>query len=222
MPTDVKTATAWSFVKQISANVEGVWTPVRKAFENVDGVWQQTYGDNLFLLYALGLSETLTPVTNGGLWVNGSHLITSARSYNLITFDQYGNVVFNGVYDVFGDATATPPVTTNTDALAAKLNSLAAGTLFTLFSYDEPMNGHLTADLLAAVERVGGTAGVYGQTMAYRGAYLLLGTVGSAASLEVYRGVNDGDSAGDPNAALEYSFGIWNNAFVNIAEVIGP
>lgn len=218
-------AGTWKEVKAISANNGGVWTPVKKAFVNNGGTWQQFYGNHAFSIYSLGLNQNVTAATNRGLWIDGTHTFTSARSYSLIQFDKYGNVLSNVVYDVFADTAAGN--TTNGDALAAALNAMPSGRLFAICTYDEPQSSRLESNLLTAMTNVGATSALYGSgnsNFGYRSAYLLLGQVGRAAYLEVQRGVtvtNADNSQGDYNSAIEYTFGITDNAFVNIAKVIG-
>jgi hypothetical protein len=215
----------WKEVKAISANNGGVWTPVKKAFVNNGGTWQQFYGNHTFTLYSLGLNQNLLPAGNRGLWVDGAHTFTSSRSYSLIQFDKYGNVLSNVVYDVFSDSGNANTV--NGDAMAAALNAMPSGRLFAICTYDEPQTSRLESNLLTAMQNVGATSALYGSgnsNFGYRSAYLLLGQVGRAAYVEKQRGVTitQADSSqGDYNAALEFTFGITDNAFVNITEVVG-
>lgn len=217
-----KAAGAWHHVAQIYYKVAGTWKRVNSAYVKQGGVWKQTFGRHNFSIYALGLSQTLYPAANKGIWRNGVQIESAARSYNLIQFDKYGNMTFQRTYDVFGEDAylkdnTQPPVSGQIDALTNDLNAMPTGQLFALVSFDEPYGGRLRNSLPAAVYRVGGTAGIYGNAnFAYRSAYMLLGKVGSAPFVEANNGVtypagDPGTGTGDPNAAIAVPCFIWEN-----------
>lgn len=191
-------------VSNVYAKAAGVWKTVRAVYIKKNGIWKQVYGLHNFLFYALGLEQTVYPAANAGVWRDGIHGWIAGRSYTLSTYDKYGNVLTNQTFDVYGESQGS--ATGQIAGLTNALNALVAGTLFTLISFDEPQGGHTDSNLEAAVYRVGGTSSVYGQAMAYRGAYMLIGQVGISASYENYVGVDytwpDGTTKGDPNAAI--------------------
>lgn len=211
----VKNATAWSQIKHLSTKVAGNWTPVRKGFVKVNGVWKQFFEDTQFLIYALGLSETVTPTTNRGLWLNGVHSYTSGRSYNVAVFDNLGNVTDFRTFDVFADAGNGNTV--NADAMSSYLNGIANGTILAIFSYDEPMNGRLGGALESTMYNLGASYGVFNQSIQYRGAYMLLTKKNPTPTVyaEYYLGTNIAN--GDPNAAVIASFQIYNGDIINLS-----
>lgn len=217
-----KASAAWHHVARIYYKVAGAWKRVNSVYVKQGGVWKQTFGLNNFSLYALGLSQTLVPPANKGVWKNGVQIVSAGRSYNLIQFDKYGNMTFNRQYDVFGeDAYLTdntqPPVSGQIDAFTNDLNAMPVGQLFAIVTFDEPYGGRMRNSLPAAVYRVGGTAGIYGNAnFAYRSAYMLIGKVGSAPLTEQNNGTTYpsgavGTGTGDPNAAIAIPCFIWEN-----------
>lgn len=140
------------------------------------------------------------------------------RSYNLVLFDANGNVTSSVVYDLFNSTTGT----TNATNLVNALNGLATGQHFAIVTYDEPSANQTATGMASAFARVGAT--IFGSTtFQYRSAYILLGTVGSAAAYEKYVGVanstnQNNNIVGDPNAFIGVAFsihsGTWTvNAF---------
>lgn len=220
-----KASGAWHHVAKIYYKAAGAWKRVNSVYVKQGGVWKQTFGLHNFAIYAFGLSQTLYPATYRGVQRDGVQIFTSARSYNLVQFDKYGNMIFSRSYDVFGEDAylndnTQPPVSGQIDALTNDLNAMATGQLFALISYDEPMGGRLRNSLPSAVYRVGGTPSIYGNlSMAYRSAYMLLGKVGSAAFVEANNGVTypagGGNGTGDPNAAIAVPCFIWENNWYN-------
>ena len=178
--------------------------------------WGQSTKRDIHVAYSLGGFQTVYPMSKAGLWLNDTvqeerKEITPLRSYTLITFTPNNAVTFAYAYDVYLDK--VNGVLKNTNDLIAELNRMAQGQVFILFSHDEPKYGHTHPALLDAVYRVGGTPSVYGQPMGYRGAYMLIGKVGSPAAFEKYTGsdLGDGDAFGDPMAAIKMSFFVENN-----------
>lgn len=178
--------------------------------------WGAPVKRDVHVAYSLGGFQTVYPMSKAGLWLNDTvqeerKEITPLRSYTLITFTPNNAVTFAYAYDVYLDK--VNGVLKNTNDLIAELNRMAQGQVFILFSHDEPKYGHTHPALLDAVYRVGGTPSVYGQPMGYRGAYMLIGKVGSPAAFEKYTGsdLGDGDAFGDPMAAIKMSFFVENN-----------
>lgn len=194
----------------------GVWAPVRKAYVNNGGTWTQFFANNTFEVYSLGLEENAYQTSSyHGFYVNGVNVFPGARSYNLVLLDNYGNITGTFTYDVFtspGSAAAT---------FAAKLNSLSAGQLYVIFTYDEPQSYDTTNGLPAALTSLfGGNTTIVSGSMPYRGAYLAMGNAGQAPVLEQYCGTyvnsvsNPGAStqqadAGCADGALVYKFQMW-------------
>ena len=172
--------------------------------------------------YAMGLSAAnIDPSSNNLRGFNSSGVAETyafARSYNLIQFDINGNVTSAVTYDVFNSTTGT----TEAADLVAAMNAMATGQHFAVITFDEPQTNQTATGMAAAFSRVGAT--VFGSTsFAYRSAYMLLGTVGSAPAYEKYVGIADtttqlNDVTGDPNAFIGAAFsiinGVWTvNAF---------
>ncbi|BAQ02610.1 hypothetical protein AVU38_gp082 [Ralstonia phage RSL2] len=221
-----KAAGAWHHVAKIFYKASGAWKRVNAAYVKQGGVWKQTFGRHNYSIFALGLSQTIYPAANKGIWMDGVQIESAGRSYNLIQFDKYGNMIFSKQYDVFGEDqylqnNTNPVVTGQIDGLTNDLNAMPNGQLFALVSYDEPYSGRLRNSLPAAVYRVGGTSGIYGNAnFAYRSAYLLIGKVGSAPLTEQNVGVTypsgaAGTGTGDPNAAIAIPCFIWENNWYN-------
>lgn len=207
-----KVSGAWKHTARIFAKVSNAWKRVNAAYTKQGGVWKQVYGRPFIQLYSLGLSETVIALNYSGLWKNTLHQFTISRGWTIITFDKYGNTMNHQTFDLFGEVqegTATGQI----DAFTNALNALPNDQLFALLTYDEPKAGHLSNSLPTAAYRVGCTAGIYGQPMSYRSAYMLLGKVGSPASYEGYAGNIDSD----PNSAVIKSAYIFENNWTNIS-----
>lgn len=228
-----KVSGAWKKSSDLYYKIAGAWKKTRMIFRKENGQWVQYFANNEYKIYALGLAQTVYPQSFRGMWLNGVYaydpnvlydpnhnpivLGTGGRGYNLVTFDKYGNSDAAYNFDIFGEANNEK--TGESGRMKATLDALPNGKLFCLFSFDEPRDGHLTlngVDLLSAVIRIGGTNAVYGQTMNFRGAYLLLGQVGSPAYAENYVGADFGDDldgSGDPKAALLCTFKLQYRVF---------
>jgi hypothetical protein len=222
----------WTVVKHVWQCVQsGIWQKVKAVYKNVGGTWVQVHGDYSFTAYALGLEETLAPISSSGLFVNGTQVYTANRSYNLLFFDKYGNVTFSREYDIFAEATGAAMVTPYGSAqFASDVAGMANGQLFALITFDEPQNGNTVNNIPAftnAVFQLGATAAIFqGSNFAYRGAYLLLGAKGQAAAFEAYQGTESntagtsGTETGCSDGVVEVKFGIVNGAFANITRVL--
>lgn len=210
-----KLANVFHHVAKMFMKKTGTWKQVRGVYVKKSGVWKQTYGRPAMAIFALGLEQTLQPAANKGVWINGVHAFSTGRSWGLVTFDKYGNMTAGSSYDLFGEAQDPPTATGQLDGLTNALNAMPTGQLFALITFDEPMALHTSGSLPAAVYRVGGTAALFaGSGFNYRGAYMLLGKVGSAPYTEQYNGVSytapDG-TVGDPNAAIAVPCTIFEN-----------
>jgi hypothetical protein len=216
MPANSNQSGTWTPVKTIFGKTLGVWKAVRRAFVNIYGTWTQFFANNTFEVYALGLSETAVGGGTGihGLYVNGTNVFPGARSYNLVLFDNYGNITSTATYDVFDNSA-------NAGTLAAALGGLAIGQLYLIFSYDEPNTNDTANGLPAALTTLfGGNSTIVSSSIPNRGAYLAMGYNGQAPVLEQYCGTyqnsisNPGAStaqsdAGCADGALVYKFQIW-------------
>lgn len=225
-------AGTWTPVQHIWKNINGTWTKVRRAYKNIAGTWTQYHGDIDLTVYSLGLLQNqINAGQYGGVSINGTITYGNVRSYSLVTFDKYGNVLFQRSYDIFGEATGGSPTSTpyGSAQFATDVANIAAGTLCCLYTYDEPQAGGHTANggqasiptFINAVLALGATSAVYQQSgFQYRGAYLLLCKKGSAPLFEGYRGTlstNIG-SSGTDSGCLDGAIGIGftiNNGNVN-------
>lgn len=134
-----------------------------------------------------------------GVWINGSQVQATTRSYGLVEIDRAtGATLFNQSYDVFADIAEA-------DALAARLASSDATRVVIVTTFDEPQANRLgTGDALRTqILRCGGTAERF-DAIATGGAYLLVGSCGGNAGsgYEQYSGV----VSGAQDAAVEASF----------------
>lgn len=243
-------ANVWKNASNALFKKSGTWLPVRRVYIKKNDTWVQAYGRNNFIIYALGLNQQIYPSANKGMWENGAYvynpgilydtdgnpitLPAGGRGYNLVTFDKWGNGSSFYNFDTLSDYNSG--TSSEGNRMVTILNALPAGQLFCLFSWDEPQKGHLGMngfDIIDSVVRVGGSVGVFGQPMFYRGAYVLLAKVGTGAYLETYVGDEYGDGSvqdpavgpnnqpGDGNSAIKLSFQIYNNDFNTVSAVVG-
>lgn len=227
----------WTVVKHVWKNVGGTWTKVRRLFKKVNGTWTQYHGDNDFTAYSLGLLQNRTAAGNGGLWVNGTQKLGPVRSYSLVTFDKYGNIVLQRSYDIFGEATGGSPTATpyGSAQFSADVGSIATGTPFLVVTYDEPANGAANpesgvsvspnATFVNALVALGATQSTV-NAIQYRGAYLLLGIKGGSKAAELYAGTyqtgigSDGTGVGTLDGAIGITFNIVNGTISNVARTL--
>lgn len=214
-----KVASLWKTGKRYAYRTATRWKGIRKIFVKVNGIWKKVYGLNAIAVYSLGLAQTVVPDYYKGATVNNSQKSTTFRSYNLVKFDKDGEMTFTSTYDIRLDFLNSNLV--NTTRLVADLDAMPLGQLFTVYTYDEPQGGHDNVDLLNAMYRVGATGDVFGQPMAYRGAYLLVGKVGQPASYEFYKGEDMGQGGldGDPTAVAMYAFTVVNNVIIPLPDL---
>lgn len=178
--------------------------------------WGQSTARDVHTVYALGGYQIVYDMSMRGVWTGDTarkdrQEILAGRSYNLTKFSANNAITTSYYYDVYADQVGG--VLANTTHLMDELNSMPDGQVFVLFTFDEPSYGHTHQPLVDAVLRVGGTQAIYGQPMGYRGAYMLIGKVGSPAYYEYYIGV-DGDpfdDVGDVTAAIKKRFFVENN-----------
>lgn len=220
----------WKPAQHMFKNVAGTWKKVRKMFRNNAGTWTQYHGDQDIVAYSLGLIQNLVSASVLGVTYNGGSTATYAggRSYNLVQFDKYGNITFSRQYDIFGEATGGAPTATTYGSaqFAADTAAMATGQKFLLFTYDEPQSGDMVDPITAfinAVLSIGGTSAVFqSSSFAYRGAYMLLGAKGSAATFEAYRGTEGtyGSNTGCQDGAIGISFTILNGSYINLTRIM--
>jgi hypothetical protein len=147
---------------------------------------------------------------------------TFSRSYNVLTINRVTGITTTTRYDVFGGTGATP--------LTTYLNSLTSSVIVVIATYDEPQtagggNTNLPANLIAAVNRCGGSTGssTFGSYPAgfiqYRGAYILIGIpgAGQGTGIERYKGIYTANKAGDPTANLDVRFSVLNGEYIYIS-----
>lgn len=217
-PLLTKLSDIWKDGRTYFAKLAGNWRAARKIFIKANGIWKLRYLRNAVYVVASGLNQNKYPLEYSGLAVNNVGQQQPFRSYNLALFDRNGKLGATNSYDLHGQAIGI--VAGESARMIADLNALPAGQLFILYSFDEPRDGHLAPGVLDAVLRIGGTNAIYGQPMAYRGAYLLIGKVGKAAYRETYVGIDtgDGDVTGDPNAGLTQAFSVEDNEIYLLAD----
>jgi hypothetical protein len=218
----------WQQVLNIATYKNGAWTLVTAAYEYNGSAWEQYYSNNSYEVIACGLEQTVVPSADHGLWMNGVQVLTSGRSYNVVLFDNYGNISATETFDVFADAGSSSG--TNTQNLINYLAGLNAGQIYLIFTYDEPSTG--AANLTSAFTSLfGGNDSILSSSMPYRGAYVAMGKKGSAPWLERYCGTYmdsvSNSSATTPqtdqgclDGCLQYTFQMYttegpNGEFVN-------
>lgn len=231
MSANTKQSGVWDPVKNIYARVNGTWTLMKKAFVNVGGVWKQFHGGNAFEIYVAGLEENMFTIANKGLWINGVQSYVAQRSYNLVTFDKYGNVLTSQGFDVFGDGAGNGGnAGSNTQNLVSAMAAVPIGTPYLLFTFDEPNTNasYLTTPIKNYLT---GVTSILSASVPYRGAYLLMGIAGQAPCLETYCGTfynsvsnhsasTQQTDAGCSDAALAYTFRIFNGQIVNVTQQV--
>ena len=208
----------------------GAWKLVHGAWKFVSGAWEQYYSNNYYQLYALGDVQTVYPCGDHGLYMNGQLVFAGARSYNIVLFDNYGNITGTQTFDVFGDAGATGAGTA-TQNMINFMNGLTAGQIYLIFTYDEPQTGasNLTSTFTSFF---GGTASIVGGSMPYRCAYYAMGKKGAAPWIEKYCGTEESNFigpggatvTGTPDGVFNVTFQIYtasgpSGSFVNLATI---
>lgn len=204
----------WKEGQRTACRISGKWSFGRKVFVKTNGQWKRIYLRNAIQVMSLGLLQTVIPPKYAGMYMNGGAVSPPNRSYTLVQFNDLGEVISHTGYDIFFDGNSGG--VTHTNRMIADLNAMPPGRLFIIYTYDEPQAGHLHPNLVTAMVRVGATVAVFGQPMAYRGAYLLIGKVGFIPYREEYKGetVGTGDGVGDPNAALYQLFTIHQGEII--------
>jgi hypothetical protein len=228
MSASSKQSGTWDTVRNIYGKTGGTWTRVKRAFVKQNGTWTQFHSGNVFEVYSLGLEQNVVTASNRGLWTNGATGFAGNRSYALVTFDQYGNILTSNIYDVFGDSTNYANAGSATQNLIAALGAIPAGTPYVICTYDEPSTN--ANALTSAISNLfGGTPSIIASTMPYRGAYLAIGLANQAPVLETYCGTFmnsvSNPSASSPatdqgclDAILDYTFRVYNGQIVNLAQ----
>ena len=126
----------------------------------------------VFTVTSRGLGSS---VKDGVFDESGNKLVSSGRSYTMITFkvnsDNSTSIDTSKTYDVFGSAN-------NGKTMSDDIAALANGTYVCVLTYAEPSVNR--ASILSAMELLGGTAEVL-NSLPYRGAYILLGRKGMKA-----------------------------------------
>ena len=155
-----------------------------------------------FLVRSAGYAGTDAPWgnTSTGLYAaDGTALFAVGRSYGAVVFGSGSNAIsFSKVYDVYGSTAAATE-------LANMLNGVTKGQTIVIMTNDEPVNNHLQADLLAAMEGIGAGQGY--RNIKNRGAYVLIGRagLGKGRGLELVGGLVDSD----PKAFVETYFDLY-------------
>jgi hypothetical protein len=207
-------------VLNVYAKSDDEWALAKAAYVNNGGTWEQFYSNHSYQLYALGDVQTVYDFTLHGLYMDGELVFAGARSYNIVLFDNYGNVTGSATYDVFGDAGATG-AGTNTQNMIDYLNSLISGQIYLIFSVDEPSTGagNLTSTLTSFF---GGTATILSASIPYRGAYMAFGKKGLAPWIETYCGTEETNFTGPGGATVTGTpDGVFNVTF-QIYTTAGP
>jgi hypothetical protein len=207
-------------VLNIYANNEGTWETVLAAYVNNAGTWEQFYSKHSYQLYALGDVQTVYPTADHGLYMDGVLVFPGARSYNVVLFDNYGNITGTSTFDVFGDAGATG-AGTNTQNLINYLNGLTAGQIYLIFTYDEPQTGAANIES-TLTSFFGGTATIVSGSIPYRGAYMAFGKKGMAPWIETYCGTEETNFTGPGGVTVTGTpDGVFNVTF-KIYTTMGP
>lgn len=209
MTMRVKASGVWTPAIGAYAKESGVWKQADTAWVKQNGVWVQAYSGVRYEFYALGSGQTSYPSSKGGVWRNSVQTYQAQATYNLIQFDQYGNMSSSTAYDLSNDQLFN--TTTNSDRLVADLNAMANGQVFALLSFSDSSALHLSDNIPNAVYRVGGTAAIFGQPMNAGGAYMLLNEVG--AQFQVYE-TYVGSTNNATNAAIYAAAFILNAKWV--------
>jgi hypothetical protein len=187
------------------------WKRVRKAFIKTATGWKQVFSDNLISIYAIGLASNLSGEFRG-VWINGQHIVFGGRSYNIVQFDNWGNIISFHSFDVYNDFYGAGM--SNIVGMADVLAAMPAGRIFTVYSFDEPNSGHTWSPLLQEMYNCGASPGIYGQEMPYRSAYILIAKKGYFTYYEevvgeTYTDPNTG-MAGDPYAHVNVRIKIFD------------
>jgi hypothetical protein len=203
---------AWQPCLNIHCYTDGEWQLVRGAWKYVSGAWEQFYSNHNYQLYALGDVQTVYPAGDHGLYMDGQLVFAGARSYNIVLFDNYGNITGTQTFDVFGDngATGTGTATQN---MINYMNGLTAGQIYLIFTFDEPQTGasNLTSTFTSFF---GGTASIVSGSMPYRCAYYAMGKKGAAPWIEKYCGTEESNFTGPGGATVTGTpDGVFNITF---------
>lgn len=203
-----KVAGVWRKAKLLFVKVAGTWKPVRQVYVKISGVWKATYSRANIEINALGLVQTVMPSIWRGVWYNRNQHLSgvAGRSYTLGLISKDGFITTQTSFDIHADSDAV--VGGNNAALmASKLSALADGQIFFIVTYDEPKKNRLLGGLPSAMYRVGVSQAIF-ENINYRGAYFILGKVGSVPYYENYIGVPnpEGIDDGDPRAAISIKF----------------
>lgn len=145
---------------------------------------------------------------------DGEPIFTNyARSYSVAVYNPNTGVWIGRSFDVFGNGEVDHGfgggANSNAAAMAAYLNAIPVGYPVVVYSSDEPASGRTDA-LKAAMYRCGASAGRFGGELAYRSAYVLVGSAGAGegnSAIEIAL-PETGDS--DPDAWILTTFSIVN------------
>lgn len=207
-------------VLNVYAKSDDEWALAKAAYVNNGGTWEQFYSNHSYQLYALGDVQTVYPAAQSGLYVDEELVFQGARSYNIVLFDNYGNITGTATFDVFGDAGATG-AGTNTQNMINYLNGLIDGQIYLIFTYDEPQTGaaNLTDTLTAFF---GGVTSIVGASMPYRCAYFACGKKGLTPWIETYCGTEETNFTGPGGLTVTGTpDGVFNVTF-QIYTTVGP
>jgi hypothetical protein len=215
MPALTNVAGTWDEVKKVYANVAGTWKPTKAGWRNVGGVWEQFHANHSYEVYSLGLQQIVYPAANRGLWMDGAQVFAGARSYNIVLFDNFGNISDTKTFDVFGDngSTAAGSATAN---MISYLNGLNNGQLYLIFTYDEPQMGAANLTNVMSATMFGNQVdSILTASIAYRGAYICFGYKGQEPCVERWCGtestnVNGTGQTGTADGVFNLTFQIYS------------
>lgn len=179
-------------------------------------------GQDVLRVIADGGSSTTTPAT-AGLYLNGTLLYGSARSYNLAVIRRSDKaIVWHFDYDVYGFG-AMGSQKTGGD-LAYDLNRFAnapGAYIIVLWTADEPQANKMSAGLPDAMYRNGASRAVFGSpSFKYRSAYVLVAIsgCGEGNGAEGYQG----SIPSDAYAWVDMSFTIDKNGSLVVGNNYTP
>lgn len=235
-----KVSNAWKHTRRVFTKISGAWKRVNAAYVKQGGVWKQVYGNNEFIVYSLGLGQTVYPMNTAGIWKNGVQFHTLdanwnaylgqsglwngepwppanqtntpvKRSLNLVLFDKYGNIDKNTVY---GDTYPTPQ-DASVPNLQSVVNALPVGQRFILYGFDIP--GYHPEWGGPIVSALGGDATDFNNaSIPPHCAYVLIGKKGQSIFWQGHAGDAEPDSSGSANGAIRLKFGIQDGEFVSL------
>lgn len=199
--------------------------PIYRNIVNVEPVFERVLRDYVFRYTSLHGGGEYVPITGQGNGIyrlsGGNRLYELVSGFNLTAFD--GSTGLPVWHDTF-EITALDPVQVEQarDALIATLNALTPDLVIVLHTARHfngganPWEEIFTPELIAAIQRCGGTAATLANFKTCAG-YMLLGVpgIGTGRGIERYAGEIDYD----PAATIEYVFRLHNGRPIAIEGV---